>query len=365
MEGGELNRLPLCLAVVVVATILAGCSQAAPATTPTSAPAAKPTEPPKPAEPTKAAASAQPTVSPAPKVDFPQKGKTISLIVPYTAGGSVDVAARLLAPALEKELGTSVQVVNRPEAGAQVGVTELARARPDGYTIGYTVLPTAITLYLDPERKAVFSRKDFAPIAMHVIDPGVVGVKSDSAYKTMVDLVNAAKAKPGEVKVAVTGVMGPSHLDALQTEALTGVQFAIVHFDGGAPGLTAMLGGHVDSKYGNIGDFLPQMKSGQIRIVGIMDKEENKFLPGVKTMESQGYKQYSAVSRGISAPVGTPKEIVDLLSAAIKKVISSDEHRAKMEEMGQTLRYMDPSEFGKYWDDVEAQVKPLMALIKR
>ena len=362
-----MKRLLIGLAGVLASAALAtaGCSQAASPPAPTTAPAPKPAATAIPAEPTKAPASAQPTAAPAPKVSFPEKGKPITLIVPYTAGGSVDIAARVLAPALEKELGTPVQVVNRPEAGAQVGTTELARAKPDGYTLGYTVLPTTITLYLDPERKAVFSRKDFAPVAMHVIDPGVVGVKADSPYKTMQDFVNAAKAKPGAIKIAVTGVMGPSHLDVLQTQALTGAQFAVVHFDGGAPGLTAMLGGHVDAKYGNIGDFLPQMKSGNIRILGIMDTQENKFLPGVKTMESQGIKQYSAVSRGVSAPAGTPKEIVDAISGAIKKIIASNEHKAKMQEMGQTLRYMDPAEFGKYWDDVEAQVKPLMSLVKR
>ena len=352
--------------LITAAATLAGCGQAAP--TPTQAPAKSA------AAPTVAAAApassqataAQPTAAPAKKVDFPQKGKAITLIVPYTAGGATDVGARLLTPLLEKELGTQVQVLNKPEAGAQVGNMELANAKPDGYTLGYTVLPSTITLYLDPERKATFNRKSFLPLALHAIDPAVVGVKDDSPYKTMKDLIDAAKAKPGQLKAAVTGILGPSHLDILQTMKLTGTDFSIVHFDGSAPGVTALLGGHVDAKWGNIGDFMPTMKgSGGIRILGVMDTQESKFLPGVPTFQSQGINQIAAVSRGLSLPAGTPKEIVDILSAATKKAMQDPEHQKKLEEMGVAVRYMSPEEFGAYWDRSEAELKPLVDSIKR
>ncbi|HTU00459.1 MAG TPA: tripartite tricarboxylate transporter substrate-binding protein, partial [Candidatus Sulfotelmatobacter sp.] len=127
---------------------------------------------------------------------FPDKNRPIMLVVSYPPGGGTDVTGRLLAPLLEKELGTSVQVLNKPGAGGQVGFTEISRSRPDGYTIGYMILPTVITTYLDPSRKAVFSRKSFELLALQDNDPGIIAVKANSPYKSLKDLIDAAKANP-------------------------------------------------------------------------------------------------------------------------------------------------------------------------
>ena len=98
---------------------------------------------------------------------FPEPGKPINLIVPFSAGGSVDISARLIAPLLEKQLGTTVQVVNRPGAGSQVGLNAMLRSKPDGYTMAFTLLPLTIVTYLNPQLQATFGRKDFQPLAMH------------------------------------------------------------------------------------------------------------------------------------------------------------------------------------------------------
>ena len=103
---------------------------------------------------------------------------------------------------------------------------------------------------------------------------------------------------------------------------------------------------------------------GYARVLGIMDKQESKFFPGVKTMESQGIKLYFASSRGLAAPAGTPKEIVDVLTRSIKNVINSEDHMVKMEAMGQTLRYMDPTEFETYWASMEKQVQLMIDQVK-
>ncbi|MHB1161098.1 MAG: Bug family tripartite tricarboxylate transporter substrate binding protein, partial [Chloroflexota bacterium] len=122
------------------------------------------------------------------------------MIVPADAGGATDIGYRLLAPRMEKYLGTTVEVVNKPGAGTQVGVTELSKAKPDGYTIGVTLIPQTPTIYMDPERKAVFNRESFAPIGLHVFDPGLIAVAPDSKYKTLKDVVDDAKANPEKVK---------------------------------------------------------------------------------------------------------------------------------------------------------------------
>lgn len=356
----------------VVGTLVAGCTQAAPAPTPTRAPAVptKAAEPTKPAaastkapEPTKAPA-AQPTAAPAKKVDYPEKGKAITLIVPYAPGGGADIGARVLAPLMEKQLGTSIQVLNRAGAASQLGLTETAKAKPDGYTIGFVGLPTAITTYLEPERKAVFTRTDFQPIGFQYLVPVVVVVQSASPYRTYQDVVDAAKARPGQLKAATSGLLGVNHLALLLAEKAAGVKFAAVHFDGGSPSVTALLGGHVDLTFASEPSAAKFVQSGELRAVAIMDEVESRFSPGVKIMAAQGYKASMHTGGLFAVPNGTPREIVEILAAAMKKAVLTDEHTKRMEDLGQTVRYMDPAQSMAYWVEIEEQVKPLMALAK-
>ena len=361
--------LAVATALLLILTVAACGSGTPPAPTQVPSAPTKATEPTKsaaaaPAAPT-AVPAAQPTAVPAKKVDFPEKGKTLTLLVAFPAGGGVDVSARALAPHLEKELGIPVQVVNRPGAASQVGLTDLFNAKPDGYTIGYTNLPATILLYLDPDRKSTFTRKSIQPLALHTFDVGILAVKASSPYKTMKDLVDAAKANPEKIKVASTGILSAPHIGIINTQQVTGAKFAIVQFDGSPQTLTALLGDHVDAQFAYTTDDLPQIKSGDVRVLGVMDKEESKYLPGVKTMEAQGYKIYNYNYRGISMPAGAPKEVVDTLSAAIKRAMDAPEHKQKMEEMAYTLRYMDPAQFASTWDSMESEVKPLIDLAKK
>lgn len=295
---------------------------------------------------------------------FPKPGHPINLVVPFGAGGPTDVAARLLVPSLEKELGTSINVINKPGASTQIGITQVATAKPDGYTIGFVSLPQVATIYLDPERQSVFSRKNLQPLAMHVVDPMVLAVRADSPYKTLAQLVDFAKTNPGKLKGATGGFMGTPHLAWLELERLTGSKFSLVHFEGSAPGSTALLGGHVDVLLDTVGGTYTRAKAGEIRVLGVMDSQESPFLPGVKTLQSQRLDLQFAASRGLVAPAGTPKAAIDALSEAIRKTIASQEHKDKMTAMGQTLRYMNPAQFSDYWVATETTVQPLMVKAK-
>ncbi len=296
---------------------------------------------------------------------FPEKGKSIQMLVGWAAGGSSDAGARILASGMEKELGTSVVVVNKPGASGQIEYTALTQAKPDGYTIGTTNFPSAVVTYLDPARKATYTRKNFELLALHVIDPGVIAVKADSPFKTLKDAVNAAKANPKKIRISTTGIQSDEAFGILQFQKLTGAQLAMVHFSQGvAPAMTAFLGGKIELFCGNVGDLLSQFKSGEVRILGIMDHEESPFYPGVKTFEAQGYKLYSASSRGFSAPAGTPKDVINVLSGAIRKAVGTEEHKKRMADMGLTLRYMDPVQYGKYWSEYETMLKELLPLSK-
>jgi tripartite-type tricarboxylate transporter receptor subunit TctC len=297
--------------------------------------------------------------------DFPQKGKAIQVLVGWAAGGSTDAGARILAGGLEKDLGTSIVVVNKPGASGQIAYTALTQSKPDGYTIGTTNFPSAVVTYLDPARKATYTRKDFELLALHVIDPGLIAVKANSPFKTLKEVVEAAKANPKKVRISTTGIQSDEAFGILQFQKMSGAQFALVHFSQGiAPAMTAFLGGKIDVFCGNVGDLLSQFKSGEVRILGIMDDEPSPFYPGVKTFESQGYKLYSSASRGFAAPAGTPQQVVDVLSGAIKKVVATEDHKKRMADMGLTIRYMDPARYTRYWDEYEATLKELLPLTK-
>jgi tripartite-type tricarboxylate transporter receptor subunit TctC len=128
--------------------------------------------------------------------------------------------------------------------------------------------------------------------------------------------------------------------------------------------MTAFLGGKIDVLCANVGDLLAQFKSGEVRILGIMDDEASPFYPGVKTFEQQGYKLYNSSSRGFAAPAGTPKPVVDALSGAMKRVTDSEDHKKRMADMGLTLRYMDPVRYGAYWSEYEKTLIELLPLTK-
>lgn len=291
---------------------------------------------------------------------FPQKGKAITLIIPWGAGGGSDVGARLLTPLMEKDLGTPIEVVNKTGGGSQVGMAFLAKAKPDGYTIGMTNMPATPAIYLDADRKAPFSRKDLQPIANHVFDPIAVAVAKNSPYKTFKDFMDAAKANPGKITVATSGIMSATHIGFLSLQKNTGTKFAFVPFDNNGQMRTATLGGHVNAEGGTVGDLVPGVKSGDIRILAVFDKNPSPFLPGVPTAISQGYSITAATARAFSVPAGTPKEIVDVLAAAIKKAMSDPEHKKKMEASGLELRFMDAKQLSEYWDQVDATLKPII-----
>ena len=352
-------------AIVATAVLVAGCAQSAPAPTAApKAPAAAPAAPtaasaPKPAEPTKPAAAA------APKVTYPEKNKTITAIVPFAAGGGTDIAARAVSPIMEKELGTAIQILNKPGAATQMGLTDIAQAKPDGYTIGVIALPTGLITYLDPERKAVYTRKSFQTVGMISADPIGFNVVKNSPLKTMKDVADALKAKPESLKASTTGIGSVTHLGGLYFEQQAGVKMSYVHFDSTPLSLSAMMGGHVDIMISGISGLYSQYKSGEARQIAVMDTKPNPLAPDVPTFESQGYKVYAESNFGIVVPTGTPKEVIDRLEGAFQKAMADDGVKKTLLNAGQTPRGLNAAQYQKAWDDMEGWVKPLMSKIKQ
>ncbi len=368
-----MKHFPFYLAafVTTVCLMAAGCTQPAPAPTPTAAtkpaattapaaPAA--TAPAKAAEPTKPAAAAPTTAAAAPakKVDYPIKGKPITLIVPWAAGASNDVVTRLLAFPLEAGLGTPVEVVNRPGAGTQVGITELTKAAPDGHTLANTATPATQLTYADPARKAPYGRKDIQPIAAAVVESQSIYVKGDSPYKTANDLVDAAKANPKKIKIADQGNLSTAHMVTLGFERAAGVKFAAVHFDGASESVAAVAGGHVDACVSGLAGGAGMVKSGELRIIANTGTSESKFVPGVKSLKEQGYNTTMILARGISAPGGTPREIVDKIAGIIKSAVDDPAFKKKMDDAMLDAQYLGTADFEKHWDETDALVKVMI-----
>ena len=297
--------------------------------------------------------------------EWPLKNKSIQLLIGFAAGSGTDAGARLMAAGVEKELGASVLPINKPGASSQLMYTELAKAKPDGYTMGTINFPSAIVSSIDPDRKATYTKNNFSLLALHVIDPGIIAVLPNSPYQTLDDLIAAAKANPRKITITTSGVQSDEHFALLQLEEMSGAKFAFVHFStGAASAIAPFMGGKVDAYTGNVADVLAQHKAGQVRILGVMDNVRSRFYPDVKTFEEQGFKLYNSANRGFAVPAGTPTAIVDKLSAAMKKAMETPEHKKLVEDMGLTLRYMNPEEYKKFWDEYEELVKRLLPLTK-
>lgn len=150
--------------------------------------------------------------------------------------------------------------------------------------------------------------------------------------------------------------MGTPHLGVLMLEKAAGVRFASVHFTGGAPSVTALLGGHVEVLAGAISDAVPNVKAGKFRVLGIADDQPSEFLPGAPTMKSQGFDVLTFSATGILAPAGTASGVVATLTDAMKKVVAMPEHEQRLSQMGVTPRYLDPAAYAAFWADYEGRV---------
>jgi tripartite-type tricarboxylate transporter receptor subunit TctC len=289
--------------------------------------------------------------------DYPTK--PVQLMVAYPPSGSTDVAARIVAAIAERELGQPIIVVNKAGAGGQVGWTEMARQRPDGYYLGFINLPALNTVILDPDRRASFGLDAFVPIINQVLDPGVIWVKADSPFTSLKVLIEAARKKRNTIRAATTGILSDDHLAILMVEeAAPGAVFRVVHFDGGAPQMAAILGGHVDVAFDNVGSIVKRVKSGEVRALVVMDEQRSKFLPDVPTTVELGYRSViSRSTRGIAGPKGLPEPIVKRLQTVFGNAMRDPEHVKRMEDAGLALKVMVGDEYLASYRDLHAKAK--------
>jgi len=290
---------------------------------------------------------------------YPEKGLT--LIVPYGAGGGTDITARLLAKDLEGVIGKPVTVQNIAGGGGWTGWGTLASAKPDGYTIGYLNVPAIYAGYLDPKLGRKETLDSFTPIINHVIDYVVLTVKSDSAFKSLKDVVEAAKSKPNTVSITAHGVGGDEHLAILAIETATGGKFRIVQNKSTPESKSQVLGGHVQVLASNVSEIATEVKAGDLRVLGVMSPEKSRFLPNAATFKEQGVDLNASNSRGIAAPAGLPKDVETKLVGWLEKVILSKEHQGKAEKLFLEPQVIRGADYKKFLKDNEQDIKKLMS----
>lgn len=292
--------------------------------------------------------------------DYPNKPVTIQ--IGFGAGGSSDVGVRLLADSLKKIIGQPVLAENKPGAGGQVMWTDFKNnAKPDGYTLALVNIPQLQTVVFDAVRKPLFTMKDFQPVANHVQDPGAILVRKESPYKTLEDLLNDAKARPGQVQASTTGIGSDDHLAVLDVERRAKVKFNIIHLKDTPTALTRALGGHIDVDFDNVGGFLPSVDSGLARVLAVMMDQRYPDLPNVPTFKERGFDLVSSSTRGYVFPAGTPMEIVRYMEQSIKKAMEDPEHIERMKKAGLTLKFMGVEEFSKFLESQNERAKQLIA----
>jgi len=286
--------------------------------------------------------------------------RPINMIVAYSPGGGTDLVARAIAPFIEKYLGNNAKIVvmNRPGAGGEIGFAALANAQPDGYTIGFINTPNVLTIPI--ERKAQYSTDKFELLANIVDDPGNFSVHSDSPVKSLKDLADLAKSKPGQVTVGTTGIGSDDHLAMLLFERQAGVKMNHIPMKGAADVRTGIISKQIDVAAMNIGEALQAAAGGApMRQLGTMSLARSSLSPNVPTFAEQGYKFEMASLRGIAAPRGLPADVKQALVTAIQKAAADPEFQAQAVKYYAPLRYLGPAEFEKVWRQTEADFKAL------
>ncbi|ARP91823.1 hypothetical protein CAL14_17290 [Bordetella genomosp. 9] len=284
--------------------------------------------------------------------------RPVELIVGFAAGGGTDLTARTLAMFLEKELGGSVVVVNKPGASGALALGMVARAKPDGYTLGMTNMPGLLTLPI--ERNTGFTGADFTYLATLVRDPSAFSVKADSPYKSLQELIAAVRAKPGLISYGSTGVGTDDHLALVMFETATGTKMNHVPFNGAGPLRNSVLGGHADVGGMNLGEAMPY-SGDKLRILAQASEKRSPLAPDVPTFKEQGVDLVFASERGVIGPKGLPSEVEKKLADALAHIANDPEFQKKMLQQFTEMDYLPGDKWQARLQAADAQFRAMWA----
>jgi len=278
---------------------------------------------------------------------FPSKALTI--VVPFSAGGTTDILARVVGQTMSKDLNQPVIVDNRAGAGGNIGAQMVARAAPDGYTLLMGTVGThAINQSL--YKKMPFDPiKDFAPITRVALVPNLLVANPGQPYKNVKELIAYAKANPGKVTFASSGSGTSIHLSGEMFSQMAGVEMQHIPYKGSAPALTDLLGGQTAIMFDNMPSVIGHVKAGKLRPLAVTTPQRSPALPDVPTIAEAGVPGYSATSWfGLLAPANTPAPVIAKLNASILKALADPDVKKKMEEQGAEPHGEKPEQFAEF-----------------
>ncbi|TFI46674.1 tripartite tricarboxylate transporter substrate binding protein [Diaphorobacter sp. DS2] len=279
--------------------------------------------------------------------NFPTK--PITIIVPFSAGGTTDILARIVGQGLTTELGQSVVVDNKPGAGGNIGGSLAAKAAADGYTLFMGTVGThAINQSL--YKKLPFDPvKDFAPLSRVATVPNLLVAHPSQPFKTVKEMIAYAKANPGKITFGSPGSGASPHVSGELFKSMTGTDMLHVPYKGSAPAMTDLLGGQTSVMFDNMPSAIQHVRSGKLRPIAVTTAKRSPELPDVPTIAEAGVPGYEATSWfGMFAPAGTPKPVLDKLHAALIKVLNQADVKKKIAEQGGDVVAETPAQFAAF-----------------
>lgn len=272
--------------------------------------------------------------------------KPIRMIIPSTPGGGTDFIGRQLSTRLAELNGWQVVPTNRPGAGTALGLAEAARSKPDGYelviaqTDNVSLIPLLMKVAYDPI-------KDLTPIALVAVTPLIILVRDESPFKTLADLIKAAKAQPGQLSYGTSGTGGAVHIAIELLQITAGCKMQHVPYKGSTPALADLMGGHVSFAGSSISSAATLIHSGKLRALAVTSAKRNASLPDVPAVAEFGYKNFNAVSYyGVMGPAGIPAPLVARLNADLNKILTQPDVKSAFQAQGLDATPMAPEEFG-------------------
>lgn len=293
--------------------------------------------------------------------DFPVR--PIQIVALASPGGTADLHARALAPAMEQILKQPVAVLNKAGAGGALGCQFVAAGKPDGYTLllglsSISWFPEVDILF---GRTPVYTLDQFTPLALLSTDPTILVVKSESRWKTVADLVTDAKSRPKDIRYASAGFYSTLHLAMEMFSKAAGIKMSHIPYTGGGPAMVALLGGHVDVLAIPPSVAFPQVKAGALRVLAGWGGKRIAVFPEIPTLKELGYDAEFYIWAGLFAHHATPPSVRQILADATRKAMDTPGFKSTMEKMKTPIVYMAPNEFQKYWD-IETQ--RLLAVVR-
>jgi len=271
--------------------------------------------------------------------------KPIRMIVPYTPGGYTDLMARTVGQKLSEALGQPIIFENKPGANAIIGTDVVAKAPPDGYTIGTVIAAHAVNATLNP-KLPYDTLKDFSYVSLMSVAPLIMIAHPSLPANNMKELIALAKAKPGELNFASSGVGAAAHLTMEMFKSRTGINMQHVPYKGTAGALQDTVGGRINVMFDVVGPLMPQVRSGNVKALAVTAKDRIPAAADVATMAEQGVPDFiSGTWAGIIAPAGTPKDIVDRIAAETRKALADPAMKDKLAEQGIVAVGNTPDEF--------------------